>query len=81
MTAEDKDTVIHLFDKAHAIAKDEGNYGTEKAQMASNTAFDAAKAAGWDWEADQKFVDWCLKATDLECITEGRKRFLEAIAA
>jgi hypothetical protein len=73
-----RDAVVAAFDKAYKFAEADENYGTEAATDAQNAAFDAAKAAGWDWEADQQFCDWCLKATDLEIITEGKKRFLKS---
>lgn len=75
-----RDAVAHLFDAALEIATPEQGYATDKAQDAQNAAFDAASANGWDWEGDRWFVDWCLKATDLEIIVEGKKRFLKATA-
>lgn len=77
MKAEETDAVIALFDRAHTAAVADEDYGTQKALEASNAAFDAAKAAGWDWEKDEQFVNWCLKATDLEVLSEGKKRFLK----
>jgi hypothetical protein len=71
-------SVIAKFDAAYEIAKVDENYGTERAIDAQNEAFEAAKAAGWDYENDQQFCDWALKATDEECIAEGKKRFIKA---
>jgi len=73
-----RDHVVALFDAAYEVAKADAAYGTEKATEAQNAAFDAAAANGWDWEKDSEFSDWALKATDLEIIAEGKKRFLKA---
>lgn len=44
-----------------------------------NVAFEVAKKHGWDWEADEDFVTWCLKATQQEICTEGLRRALGGI--
>lgn len=46
---------------------------------ALNAAFEVAKAHGWDWEADEDFVGWCLKATHQEICTEGLRRALAGV--
>jgi hypothetical protein len=74
-----RDAVVAAFDKAYKFAEADENYGTEAATDAQNAAFDAAKAAGWDYEQDSQFCDWSLKATDLEIISEGKKRFLASV--
>jgi hypothetical protein len=38
---------------------------------ALNVAFETAKKYGWNWEADEEFASWCLKATEQEICTEG----------
>ena len=44
-----------------------------------NAAFEVAKQYGWDWEADDDFVGWCLKATRQEICTEGLRRALAGV--
>lgn len=72
--------VVAMFDKALQVAKDETNYGNVTGYNvmvdAETAAFKAAADAGWDWESDQSYYGWALKATDVERLTEGRKRFL-----
>lgn len=71
-----RDAVVAKFDAAYEVAKADEAYGTVKATKAQDAAFNAAAANGWDWEKDSNFCDWALKATDLEIIAEGRRRFL-----
>lgn len=56
---------------AAAGASDDGD--------ALNAAFDVAKKHGWDWEADEDFVGWCLKATHQEICVEGLRRALAGV--
>jgi hypothetical protein len=44
-----------------------------------NAAFEVAKEHGWDWEADEDFVSWCLKATHQEICVEGLRRALAGV--
>lgn len=44
-----------------------------------NAAFEVAKKYGWDWEADESFASWCLKATSQEICTEGLRRALGGV--
>lgn len=44
-----------------------------------NAAFEVAKQYGWDWETDEDFVSWCLKATTQEICTEGLRRALAGV--
>lgn len=74
--------VIKLFDEAIELAKKtyEGD-GKEYELLveAQTKAFDAAfTKCGWDWEGDTAFADFALKATSLECLTEGKRRFLDS---
>jgi hypothetical protein len=39
----------------------------------------AMEHAGWDFEADQDFADWALRATDEELYPENLRRTLEAL--
>ena len=42
-------------------------------------AFDAAKKHGWDYEQDDEFTSWCLKATQQEICVEGLHRALAGV--
>lgn len=53
--------------------------GDEDDGDALNAAFEVAKEHGWDWEADDDFVGWCLKATRQEICTEGLRRALAGV--
>ncbi|HSX23040.1 MAG TPA: hypothetical protein VLE97_09725 [Gaiellaceae bacterium] len=44
-----------------------------------SAAFEVAKKYGWDWEADDDFASWCLKATHQEICTEGLRRALAGV--
>ena len=46
---------------------------------ALNVAFEVAKRYGWNWEADEEFANWCLKATPHEICTEGLRRALGGV--
>jgi len=66
--------VRKMFERAvRAYAKND-----PKSFIHTQAAFDAADLAGWDWEKDEKFVDWALKATEPEIAAEGLRRFLDA---
>jgi hypothetical protein len=44
-----------------------------------NVAFDVAKTYGWDYEQDEEFTSWCLKATQQEICVEGLRRALDNV--
>jgi hypothetical protein len=44
-----------------------------------NAAFEVAKRYGWDWEADEDFASWCLRATPQEICTEGLRQALAGV--
>lgn len=44
-----------------------------------NAAFEVAKKYGWNWEADENFASWCLKATSQEICTEGLRWALAGV--
>ena len=40
---------------------------TEELETAQGCALSAMRDAGYDWEADEQLMHYCLKATDEEC--------------
>jgi len=44
---------------------------TEESQNAFNAAFEKAKKYGWDWESDDEWTAWTLKATGAEILAQG----------
>ena len=49
--------------------------------VASTAAFELAASCGWNWEADQDFTHWALKATAEESLVEGLQKALVAVRA
>jgi hypothetical protein len=47
----------------------------------ANDAVVLAEECGWDWEADQDFARWALKATAEENLVEGLQKALAAVRA
>ena len=45
----------------------------------TTAAFDVSKKYGWDWEKDDEFTSWCLKATQQEICVEGLRRALAGV--
>lgn len=62
---------------AEATDRDEDH---ERYESLHNEAFELAKSHGWDWEEDEAFVGWCLKATTPEILSEGLRIALEKCA-
>jgi len=61
--------LMKSFLKAMAIVMVDDE--TEESQAAFNAAFDKAKKYGWDWESDEKWTHWTLKATGPEILAQG----------
>lgn len=59
--------------EAFGKAMKEALKGDESAKYLrlENKAFDLAKKLGWDWENDEKWAHWALKATSPEIIAHG----------
>lgn len=57
-------------------AKEEEKLSGDADGTLQNAAFDAAQAAGWDWEADQEFMGYALKATPAEILDKGLEKYL-----
>ena len=66
--------VIALFESAHKAALAEAANET----ALQTEAFDAAEECGWDWESDNGFTKWCLKATSPEIAEEGLRLFRQS---
>jgi hypothetical protein len=77
-TATDVD-VIMAFWEAISYATSCNPADEERSEKAHIHAFDTAADAGYDWESDNDFMEWGLKATQLEILVEGLYRALEAI--
>lgn len=72
------------FELAIKIAEEEDEadrWGSERQFKAHLTAFEMAESFGWDWQEDETFQDWSLKATSVEILAYGLKRALEVIQA
>jgi hypothetical protein len=67
------DTEIEKVLEAFAFAETYSERGDEQID---NAPFLMAEMLGWDWESDEAFTHWALKATQSEIAIEGRKRFL-----
>jgi hypothetical protein len=67
----DPATVIALLESAHKAALAEA----DNEILLQTEAFDAATKCGWDWESDDLFTIWCLKATSPEIAEEGLRLF------
>ena len=66
--------VIALFESAHKAALAEADNET----ALQTEAFDSAALCGWDWESDNGFTKWCLKATSPEIAEEGLRLFRQS---
>jgi hypothetical protein len=47
----------------------------------NNAALDLAMECGWDWEADESFTSWALKATTEESLVLGLQKALATVQA
>lgn len=71
--------VVFAFADALRTTRALDDVGDSDDGDALNAAFDVAKQYGWDWEKDEDFVSWCLKATQQEICTEGLRRALAGV--
>ncbi len=67
--------IVAAFSAAIAVVR-ATEWGADAAIDAHAAAFDVAKAYGWDWETDEDFASWALKATEQESLIEGLRRAL-----
>ncbi len=68
------DPVVAQFEKAKQTESTTGDPdGVEQSK-----AFDMAMQAGWDWEGDQEFLTYALKATPAEVIEKGLECYLKS---
>ncbi len=62
---------------AKAIAAD--RVESDDAVDLANGAVLLAEECGWDWERDEDFAHWALKATGEEILVEGLKKALDVV--
>jgi hypothetical protein len=70
--------LIVIFGKALEIVANPDGEGTDEHLETSDAAFKLAQECGWDWEHDEEFASWALKATGQEILVEGLTRALVA---
>lgn len=70
--------VLLQFAQARAVLKDGGaaGLGSEEQVASEIAAFEAAAKAGYDFNDDDAFQDWALKATTMEMLSEATVRFV-----
>ena len=73
--------VLNAFTTLINFVAIEENYGTEEAEKFEEQAFVMASEFEWDWEADDDWLVWSLKATNIERAQEGRRHIVEVVAA
>ncbi len=74
----DRDAALTIL-AAKAVNANE--FGWDEAQQAENHFFsECSQLAGWFHEEDDEFCQYALKATPIECITEGLRRVLNFLA-
>lgn len=61
---------------AKAIAAERAE--SDDADDLANAAVLLAEECGWDWERDENFAAWALKATGQEILVEGLQKALAA---
>lgn len=71
--------LIIAFGKALAVVADPDAEGSDEHEETSTVAFELAKECGWDFENDEDFAQWALKATGQETLVEGLQNALEAV--
>lgn len=71
--------VVFAFAEALRTIRALDAVGDSDDGVAVNAAFEVAKKYGWDAQADQHFMSWCLKATEQEICTEGLRRALAGV--
>lgn len=52
---------------------------SDDADDLANAAVHLAEECGWDWEHDEDFTAWALKATGQEILVEGLQKALAAV--
>lgn len=64
--------IIATVMEAHALRvnwiaqQPEEYYGTDEDEVSETAMHDALFAIGWEWERDDEFIDYAMKATDVE---------------
>ncbi len=71
--------VVFAFSEALRTQRALDAAGDSDDGAALNVAFEVAKKHGWNWEVDEEFASWCLKATPQEICTEGLRRALAGV--
>lgn len=71
--------IVFAFAEALRIQRALDAAGDSDDGAAMLVAFEVAKKYGWDWEVDEDFSGWCLKATHQEICTEGLCRALAGV--
>jgi len=73
--------VVFAFAEALRTTRALDDAGDSDDGESINAAFEVAKKHGWDWEQDEDFVSWCLKATQQEICVEGLRRAIAGVRA
>jgi len=71
--------IVFAFADALRTQRSLDDAGDSDDGEALNAAFEVARKYGWNWEDDEDFASWCLKATDQEICTEGLRRALHGV--
>lgn len=71
--------LIIAFGKALAVVADPDAEGSDEHEQTATAAFDLAQECGWDFENDESFATWALKATGQESLVEGLQHALDAV--
>jgi len=70
-----RDEVLAAFGEALEMAKAEPTEETDEMIDAENRAMRLAEAFGWNYAADEKLAEYCLKATNTERLEADRDAF------
>ena len=66
---------------AFAACIEAGHENRDDQDVAANAALELATSCGWNWEADESYTSWALKATTEESLVEGLQKALAAVRA